>query len=262
MSRLARIQSDFQDFVLRGDESIAGHVVGTERVPIATRLSIYRNAYRSRLVEALQSNYPALAKLLGDVEFDALGTAYVREHDSHSPNIRYYGDTLPQFLTTHAKYRAAPLLADLGHWEWAMTEVFDAANASPIRADALSRVSPGYWSELRFEWHPSVRCLSLAWNAPQIWKALTSDTEQPEAVCHPSSASWLLWRHNLQIYFRSLDVSEAQAIVVSRNGGSFGELCVMLCEHVGEEPAPAYAARLLREWIEAGLLVAVRTPDS
>lgn len=259
MNRLARIQEDFQDFVLRGDESIEAHVLGTERVPIAMRLAIYGNAYCPRLLEALQSNYPALSKLLSEAEFNALGTAYVRDHDSHFFNIRYYGDTLPQFLATHADYSGVPLLADLANWEWAMTEVFDAPDASPIRADALADVSPAEWSELRFDWHPSVRRPSLAWNAPQIWRALTSGSERPKAAARPSPVPWLLWRHDLQIFFRSLDASEAQAIDASRSGRSFGELCALLCQHAGEEEAPACAARMLREWIESGLLVAVRS---
>lgn len=259
MSRLARIQNDLQDFVLHSDESIEAHVLGTERVPIAMRLSIYGNAYRSRLLEALQSNYPALAQLLGEAEFHTLGSAYVREHDSHFFNIRYYGDTLPQFLATHADYSGAPLLADLADWEWAMTEVFDAPDASPIRVDALAGLSPAEWSELRFDWHPSVRCPSLAWNAPQIWKALTSDSERPKAASRRSPVPWLLWRHDLQIVFRSLDACEAQAIDASRCRKSFGELCAFLCQHVGEDDAPACAARLLREWIESGLLVTARS---
>lgn len=258
MRRLARIQCDFQDFVLRGDCATEAHVLGTERVPIATRLSIYRNAYRARLIEALQSNYPALSQLLGEAEFNALGGAYVHEHDSHFVNIRYYGHNLPQFLATHPESAGAPLLAELARWEWAITEAFDAADASPIRADALSTIVPEDWSELRFEWHPSVRRPSLAWNAPQIWKALTSGSDRPEAVCGPSPAAWLMWRRDLRIFFRSLNAAEAQAIEASHSGKSFGELCVLLCEHVGEQDASAYAARLLREWIESGLLVGVQ----
>ena len=38
MSRLPQIQGDFQSYLLRGDPAIEAHVVGTERVPIATRL--------------------------------------------------------------------------------------------------------------------------------------------------------------------------------------------------------------------------------
>ena len=37
MNPLARLQDDFQAFMLRSDPAIESHVIGTQRVPIATR---------------------------------------------------------------------------------------------------------------------------------------------------------------------------------------------------------------------------------
>ena len=70
MARLESIENDFQDFLLTGSAGIEKRVVGTERVPIATRLAIYGDAYRSRLIEALQAHYPALLALIGEEKFD------------------------------------------------------------------------------------------------------------------------------------------------------------------------------------------------
>ena len=47
MSTLAGVQGDFQEYLLRGGAAIEAHVVGTERVPVATRLGIYGGAYGS-----------------------------------------------------------------------------------------------------------------------------------------------------------------------------------------------------------------------
>src|SRR5207244_2183718 len=69
MSALARVQGDFQDHLLRGGAAVEAHALGTARVPVATRLGVYAGAYRSRLAEALENSYPALAKLLGEADF-------------------------------------------------------------------------------------------------------------------------------------------------------------------------------------------------
>jgi len=106
VSGLAHVQADFQDYLLRESDAVAAHVLGTTRVPVATRLGIYARAYRSRLAEALQSNFPALAKLLGEADFHTLAAAYVRTHDSPYFSIRYYGDALPQLLAAHEDYAA------------------------------------------------------------------------------------------------------------------------------------------------------------
>ncbi len=72
--RLPQIQGDFQSYLLRGAATIEAHVVGTERVPIATRLSIYGDGYLARLTEALQANFPVLGELLGEAHFAPLAT--------------------------------------------------------------------------------------------------------------------------------------------------------------------------------------------
>ena len=92
VNTLAQVQGDFQEYLLRGDRAIEAHVVGTARVPVATRLAIYGDGYGSRLAEALASNFPALAQLLGEADFQALAASYVRAHDSPYFSIRYYGD--------------------------------------------------------------------------------------------------------------------------------------------------------------------------
>jgi len=255
MSALSRIQDDFQSFMLRAGRDIEAHVVGTPRVSIATRLAIYGDGYSSRLIEALEANYPALAKLLGPEDFAALGTAYVRAHESRFASIRYYGAELADFLAAHAEYVGAPLLAELARWEWAMTEAFDAADAAPVGIAALAQVVPDEWAALRFQFHPSLRQLSLFWNVPQIWKALTDDIERPASVVQAEPTEWLLWRENLQTFFRSLPTPEAEALNAARGGQSFGDLCAILARHFSEEETPARAAGFLKHWLESGLIV-------
>src|SRR3569833_1675438 len=257
MSRLPRIQGDFQSYLLGGDSTdIEQHVVGTQRVPIATRLGIYGDGYVSRMIEALEANFPVLSRLLGEEDFGALGTSYVRSHDSPFFSIRYYGNGLAGFLVIDFAYAGVPVLADLARWEWAMTEVFDAADADPITTEALARIAPESWAGLRFDWHPSVRRLALAWNAPQIWKAITDEAEPPEFSVSAEPVEWLLWRQDLRTYFRSLQPAEAAALDAAREGRSFGELCALLSEKLGEAEAPAKAAGFLRDWIDSGLIIA------
>src|SRR2546430_10230363 len=51
MSGLAGVQGDFQDYLLRESDAVGAHVLGTARVPVATRLGIYAGAYPGRLAE-------------------------------------------------------------------------------------------------------------------------------------------------------------------------------------------------------------------
>jgi hypothetical protein len=256
VSDLARLQGEFQEHLLRGSRAIEARVAGSVRVPIATRLGIYAGAYGSRLVDALESSYPALAALLGAEDFQALGAEYVRTHDSRYFSIRDYGDALEEFLGAHPRYAEVPLLAELARWEWLLCAVFDAADAEPLPAAALARVAPADWAELRFTFHPSVRRVALEWNAPQVWKALTGDGERPELELAAVPVEWLAWRQDLKTYFRSLEPTEAAALDAARAGAGFGELCERLAAADDAGQAPARAAALLASWLGGGLIVA------
>ena len=278
VSRLPDIQEAFQRFLLTGDSEIGSHLVGTPRVPVATRLGIYGDGYRSRLIEALETSFPVLANLLGEADFQPLAGRYVATHESSFFSIRYYGDQLADFLAGRAEYSQAPLLAELAQWEWAMAAVFDAADAEPIDSSAFAQVAPEDWAKLRFEWSPTVHVLELEWNVPQLWKAVTEGTPRPDPAlsgggpagdgaagngpagdrpAHNGPLSWLIWRRELQLYFRPLAAAESAAIAASVAGQSFGELCELLCEHLGEDQASLHAAGFLRGWVESGLIVDV-----
>jgi hypothetical protein len=252
---LEGIENDFQSFLLTGSPDIEKRVVGTQRVPIATRLAIYGDGYRSRLIETLQSHYPALLALLGEESFDALGHAYVRAHDSRFRSIRFYGGELDALLAALPDYASKPWLAELARFEWAMNAVFDAADAVSIEVQALAQVPPESWAGLGFDLNPAVRRVDLAWNAPALWRALTDGEPPPAPAAHERPIPWLLWRKDLQIFFRQLTALEAEALDAVRQGRSFGGVCVALCAALDEEQAPGRAAAFLREWVESGMVV-------
>jgi hypothetical protein len=261
--RLAELQGVFQRYLLEGDAApIAAEVTGTESVPVHTRLAIYGDGYELRLIEALQHSWPALAHLAGDEDFEALARDYIRTHPSVFRSVRYYGDQLPGFLASQRPYADNPLLSEMARWEWALAAVFDARDAVPISVDALTQIEPEDWAELRFGWNPAIEVVALQWNTARIWKAVTEDTPVPEPQPLARAGGWLLWRSELQIYFRQLGADEEVALAAARAGQSFGELCEALCLQLGDESAaPAQAAGFLRGWIESGLIVAVQPPS-
>jgi hypothetical protein len=252
VSALASLQHDLQRHVLNGDAAIAKAVKGTPAVPAATRLSVYSNAYRVRLAEALAANMPNLSALLGEEEFSVVAGSYIDAHPSQFASIRWFGDRLADELGhSHA---SQPWLAELARWEWMLAASFDAGDAPTVGIESLAAVAPEDWSDLRLQFHPSVQRLELRTNAQALFKALSEDqpAPQPRILEHPQP--WLLWRQDLKTQYRSLEPAETAALAVMSGGGTFGEMCEALCEWHEADAVPLVAAGMLKRWIVEELL--------
>jgi hypothetical protein len=271
MNPLASLQSDFQAFLLRREGRLLDRVSGSARMDAQRRVAIYYDAYRLRLLEALDANYPVLHAWIGDDEFERLGLAYLDVHPSRHFSIRYFGHRLPVFLDTEA-YRDRPYLAEMAALEWALSEAFDAADDEIMRIEDMTGIPPHAWPGMRLRFHASMRRLNLRWNVPAIWNPINRNIEsekngeEPTAeVAAPATEeyprSWLIWRQELKTYFRSLSVDEAWAIDTAGAGGTFAEICEGLVEWIDAQNVALHAAGLLKRWIGDGIICNITAGD-
>lgn len=258
MSDLARLQRDLQAHVIEGDDAIARAIDSTDDIPAATRLKIYSDAYRLRLIEALEANFPVLAKWLGEEKFSRMTQEYLAVHPSRHFSIRWFGHRLPEFLREFADYRDQAWLAELAEWEWKIASAFDAADAKLLFVGDIAQVAPNAWADLRFALHPSVQRISLTTNVVSAVKAHAADEEFPSPTRLDSTAQWLIWRQDLTVQYRSLDAVEAAALDAIATGATFGEMCRSMAHHLEQDQVPLHAAGLLKQWLADALLAAVR----
>lgn len=255
MSTLAELQRDFQRHVMHGHERIVDAVEGTPRVPAATRLAIYSEAYRLRLTDALASTLPRLQQLLGQEEFRKLTSEYIDLCPSNYRSIRWFGDRLPALL--ERSYRTRPWVAELAYWEWSIAAAFDAADAEPVGVEALGAVAPEHWPSLQFRFHASVQLIRMKTNAPTLFKALSENAPPPAGVKLEEPQPWLIWRESLKTQYRSLAADEAAALADARDGGTFESLCDTLCDWHEPDAVPMQAAGMLKRWVTEQLIAGV-----
>ena len=254
---LGVLQKAFQQFLLSGEPTIRSHVADTQSCGADTRLGVYFDAYRLRLLEALETDFVALKSYVGDEQFDAIGRAYIDAWPSTHPSLRYFGQHLARFLNEDPHYRNEPILAELATFDWTLIEAFDAPDVPPLRIDAVAEIAPVDWPAMRFTAHPSLHRIDLEWNAPEIWQAVDtqSDLPAPARTSHPRA--WVVWRKSLNSFFRELAVDEAWAIDTLLGGGTFGDLCEGLIEWIDAQHVAGHAAALLKTWISEDMLQAV-----
>lgn len=254
MSELRRLQGDFLAALLRGDGAFKERILDAGRLDAEGRLGIYTNAYRVRLIDALADAYPCVHTLLGDEDFQRLGAAYLKAAPSRHFSIRWFGDGMSDFLRQSAPYVDMPVVAEMAAFEWALRGAFDAPDGPTIGRSDLERIAPDAWAGLGFRLHPSVRRLDLEWNVPQLWNVIDRGEPPIKPAQQAYPVAWVIWRRDLQTYFRSLDVDEAWALDCAAIGTGFGDICAGLTEWVDELNAPLRAAGFIARWLEEALI--------
>ena len=172
--KLSELQTAFQAAVLTGDAedaAILDLVAPSLNADRATLMGVYVNAYRLRLAEFLDEDYPALRVLLGDDEFEALVEAYIDANPSRLRNARWYSTRLPDFMQESENWGANALAIGLALFERALTDAYDAADAPAQGLETLAEFSPQDWPRLGFTFHPSLRLLEVAAGTLRVRKA-------------------------------------------------------------------------------------------
>jgi hypothetical protein len=254
---LAQLQRALQAHVIDGEFEITSSIESSEDIPAATRLRIYSDAYRLRLIEALAANFPVLAQALGEEAFARLAQEYLVVFPSRHYSIRWFGHRLAEFLSEYPDYRAITWLHELAAWEWKIATSFDAADAALLGMNDLAGVAPNEWADLRLTLHPSVQRIALESNVVAIVKAKDREESLP-VPAKQTRTEWLIWRQDLGVLYRSLDIIEAAAIDAIRHGASFGEMCESMAEHgATEDQVPLLAAGYLKQWLTDQCLCAM-----
>jgi hypothetical protein len=220
-------------------------------------LRIYRHAYRARLIAALRDNFGTLPRAMGDEAFDALAAAYVDQHSSRNPSIRWFGDRLAEFMREHEALVPHPAFIDLARMEWALREAFDAADAPLLSRETLAALPADAWPTLQLRVHPTVQMLQMDWAVEPAWKALQNEADDEPALPEPQALPHrlLVWRPVLDTRWRSATSAlEAALLDALRGGGTFAALCERAASAVGDDAAAPQVVGFLQQWVAEGLL--------
>jgi len=137
-----------------------------------------------------------------------------------------------------------PFAADLAALEWALVEAFDAPDAPSLAREALAALAPEDWAALPLRLHPATAFLELAWPVQRLRAAHDAGSPLPAELA-PEPTRICVLRRGERVRFRSLEPREAALLAALREGTTFGALCERLAAELGDDRAPAEAARLL-----------------
>jgi len=272
MKHLEKLQKIFQNCVLHTSGATSTDwISATGRVAPEIQLSVYAHAYRARLREVLANDFTAVLMAIGDDHFYQLVDSYIEAYPSHYFSLREFGRDLPDFIlnlvNTNPDSQSKDWpdihwpdmywLYELGFFEWSLGQTFDAADSTLFTEQQIATIDPETWPDLKFALHPSVQCIDLEWNTPELWLALTDDEPKRITAEHEGNCAWLIWREQFVTRFRSMKTEEKLAFDELREGNNFNDVCEALSTVMDEDDVPMQAASYLKIWITQGLINSV-----
>lgn len=206
---------------LAGDPSaLLPHLNGNPRTLAA--LDVYRNTPVKARIDALEANYPAVARLVGSEWFRAAAREFAVDHPGDDPVMAHYGAAFAGWLAAFPPARDMPYLAPCARLDRAWTEAHVAADATvmtPSEAAALGAALTG----LPVRLHPSVRLFRFEWSAPSLWLAHRYPQTAPgPLVWEPRAEALMIHRVGGQVRARLLAPAEAAFLEACQKGRPLG----------------------------------------
>jgi len=243
----------------------ASFVVETPRASAAERVAVYAFMYRARLVEALASQFPRLAQLLGAEAFAELTHGYMDDHPSTQPSLRFLGANFADWLS-HKRPKLAELYIDLTKLEWSRADIFDTRDEPVLDLDAIRSWPQEHFAELPIKLVAAHRLLVLRRGTAAHWQRIGSEAAVEEVMEETAEAavkaavkaavedasgstsgseSILVWRQGASVFHRLVDDAEASVLTLAASGTTLG----IICESAASQPAIQDPTRQSFAWL-------------
>ena len=219
----------------------------------ADRLAIYQGMYLPRMMEALESDYEALAHFLGPNAWTRLVRSYLTAHPSRSYTLNELGRRLPEFVR-RARVPHAPFCHDLARLERAVAEVFDAPETSALAEKDLASLRPRDLERLRLVPAAALRLLKLDHDAGAWLDSLRGD-EHDHPPVRRRRTRVVVYRRRYGVKRREQGEAAFALLEDLVAGAPIGRALARALARRGAArlAGPEAAFRLFREWAAMGL---------
>lgn len=211
--------------------------------------AIYRNTVTKGCIDALQANFPTVARLVGDDWFRSAALAYVRAHPPQDSRLLAYGDEgFAAFVQSLPSAAELPYLAGVAQADALWRASHAAADARVLPAHALAQDAPEALATRVLQPHPSTR---WAWFDDAPIASLWSHERAGEPV--PAT---LAWQGEGLLFTREDGVVRWQAL--PRAGCAFLDACAAArplgeaAQHALDEDPSTPLAPVLQQLLRAG----------
>lgn len=164
--------------------------------------AVYRNGVMKSAIDALQANYPAVVRLVGEEWFRAAAAEFVRLDPPEDPMLLAYGVRFADFLRTFEPAADLPYLPDVARLDRCWTEAHVASSIHPLDRAAFARMDPEALATAVLVPHPAARWqwfdampIYTLWHRNRTGESIEDDLDwQGEGALLTRLTSAVVWR--------------------------------------------------------------------
>jgi len=241
---LARFQDDFARALIEPDAAVTHEIAALASQPA---FAVYRNTVMKGCIDALQANYPAVTRLVGEEWFRAAAAVHVRETLPADPTLLHYGSAFADFLARFQPAAELPYLPGVARLDRYWTEAHCAPDENTLDPMAVSRLAPEVLAGVVL--HP-LGAARWAWfeEAPvyTIWSRNRNGGGDPGADLDWRPEGALLVRPRDAVEWFALDAAGCAFLDACAAGGTLGEAAEAALQAQGDANLALLLARLLK----------------
>ncbi|MCC7327188.1 MAG: putative DNA-binding domain-containing protein [Burkholderiales bacterium] len=214
--------------------------------------AVYRNTVMKGCIDALQANFPAVSRLVGDEWFRAAAAIFVRDNLPRRASLLDYGGEFPDFLGAFEPARALPYLVPVARVDRHWTQAHCAAEEPTLDAQLVAAVPPQELgravltphASARWAWHSEVPIRTI-WERNRAAEAPAgvSTTDAPELDWRAEGV--LLTRPGGSVEWIPVAAGECAFLDVCARGGTLAEAAQRALEAKVDVDLARLMARLL-----------------
>ena len=222
----------------------------------AAGMAVYRNNYRTALVEALRATFERTERLVGEASFARAAAHHVILHPPTSWTLDLAGEGFD--ITCATLFTHDPEVAELAWLEWTMHRAFVARDTQPLDPAGFAAASAGFgeaeWNTLRLRFVDGLAVATVRHDLKALWQSLGEDRTGPVIEPLGEQACAVVWREAERPVFILVPAAEGAALEAMLDGASYDDACALLIELLGEEDAIPAAGSMLSRWLSEGLV--------
>ena len=255
MSALSRFQDDFARALRSPDAPGERDVAELASQPA---FAVYRNTVMKGCIDALQANFPAVTRLVGEEWLRAAAAVYATRTLPSERSLLAYGESFPDFLAGFEPAAELPYLPDVARLERFWTQSHTAADEPVLDMASLTGLDPESMASAVLRPHPAAR---WAWfpEAPifTIWSRNREDGEFDGEIDWRGEGALLVRPHS-SVRWQAIDAAAVAFLDACRRGQTVADAFDAALQVDGG----ANLAQLAATLIEAGAFGRLALPDN